>query len=284
MSTPNSPSGIFAMDEDELRPRSPLDEGEAREGGPEAPGGGEAAPPPEKKRRVIRNPMPKLNPDRICGPRGIGILPSVMADFQPKGKGREFEDLNLVLKKLEHWAHRLYPKLPFDDVSDRLTVLGKKMAVKTYLKKLRMGIVEETVPKDDDGDDNNPGNDLDEAQRYEDDENPQAGPSIPNENDIFDNVFPSIQSQPSFNVPSKDDVPDSDEEQDLLASVGLIYGEDPQSSNVGPDARSTSPVIQEKHLINPVMDEGGDDAPTGSSPSPSSIMARIKKMMRTTYG
>ena len=28
---------------------------------------------------------------------------------------------------MEHWAHRLYPKLPFDDVTDRIAVLGKKM-------------------------------------------------------------------------------------------------------------------------------------------------------------
>ena len=31
------------------------------------------------------------------------------------------------MKKMEHWAHRLYPKLPFDDVTDRIAVLGKKM-------------------------------------------------------------------------------------------------------------------------------------------------------------
>ena len=30
------------------------------------------------------------------------------------------------MKKMEHWAHRLYPKLPFDDVTDRIAVLGKK--------------------------------------------------------------------------------------------------------------------------------------------------------------
>ncbi len=54
------------------------------------------------------------------------------------GKGHEFDDLDLVLKRLEHWAHRLYPKLPFDDVMERLAQLGKKQAVKTYVKKVRM--------------------------------------------------------------------------------------------------------------------------------------------------
>ena len=43
------------------------------------------------------------------------------------GSGHEYSDLDEVMKKMEHWAHRLYPKLPFDDVTDRIAVLGKKM-------------------------------------------------------------------------------------------------------------------------------------------------------------
>ena len=42
---------------------------------------------------------------------------------------------------MEHWAHRLYPKLPFDDVMKRISVLGKKMAVQSYVKKLRLDMV-----------------------------------------------------------------------------------------------------------------------------------------------
>ena len=42
------------------------------------------------------------------------------------GSGHEYSDLDEVMKKMEHWAHRLYPKLPFDDVTDRIAVLGKK--------------------------------------------------------------------------------------------------------------------------------------------------------------
>ena len=50
------------------------------------------------------------------------------------GKGREFDDLNVVLKKMEHWAHRLYPKLPFDDVMDRVAFLGKKQSIRAFLR------------------------------------------------------------------------------------------------------------------------------------------------------
>ena len=44
------------------------------------------------------------------------------------------------MKRLEHWAHRLYPKLPFDDVLKALENLGKKQAVKTNIKKIRMDL------------------------------------------------------------------------------------------------------------------------------------------------
>ena len=39
-----------------------------------------------KKKRIIRNPMPKLNPDRITGVRGVGILPDVFKGFKSKGE------------------------------------------------------------------------------------------------------------------------------------------------------------------------------------------------------
>jgi len=94
----------------------------------------------QPKKKIIRNPMPKLDPDRICGSRGIGTLSDVFAEFKPKGGDHVFEDLDRAMQKMEHWAHRLYPKLPFDDVMARISVLAtKKMAIKTNVKKIRMG-------------------------------------------------------------------------------------------------------------------------------------------------
>ena len=40
----------------------------------------------ETKKRIIRNPQPKLNPDRILGPRGVPVLEQVFADFKAHGK------------------------------------------------------------------------------------------------------------------------------------------------------------------------------------------------------
>lgn len=45
------------------------------------------------------------------------------------GKGHEKEDLDLMLKKLEHWAYRLYPKFKFEDCLKKIESLGKKRSV-----------------------------------------------------------------------------------------------------------------------------------------------------------
>ena len=75
----------------------------------------------------IRKPIPKLDNDRIMGARGVHTLEELFADFKPRGKGREFEDLDVVMKKMEHWAHRLFPKLPFNSVLDIIANrLGKR--------------------------------------------------------------------------------------------------------------------------------------------------------------
>ena len=57
----------------------------------------------QPKKRIIRNPQPKLDPDRICGARGIGTLSDIFTDFKPKGGDHVFEDLEVVMQKMEHW-------------------------------------------------------------------------------------------------------------------------------------------------------------------------------------
>merc|ERR1712179_631408 len=98
-----------------------------------------------KKRKPVR-PQPKLNPERIMGDRGIQTIEDMFGDWEGKGKGKEFDDLEVVMKRMEHWAHRLFPKLPFDNVLDILANrLGKKKVVQTHVKKTRLGMVTETV-------------------------------------------------------------------------------------------------------------------------------------------
>ena len=160
----------------------------------------------EPKKKIIRNPMPKLNPDRICGARGIGTLSDIFSDFQPKGGDHVFEDLDRAMHKMEHWAHRLYPKLPFDDVMARISVLGKKMAIQTHLKRTRMGldpvIIGPISAKNSDNEDNG-GDEKDETKRYDNDEFPTEDDfeklireAEANREDAFDE-FDSLTKAPS---------------------------------------------------------------------------------------
>ncbi|CAF4769469.1 unnamed protein product [Pieris macdunnoughi] len=90
-----------------------------------------------KIKRVVKNPRFILNPARLTGPRGIQVIPEHFKDFKFKGKGHEKEDLDLVLKKLEHWAYRLYPKFKFEDCLKKIETLGKKRPVMVHLQKIR---------------------------------------------------------------------------------------------------------------------------------------------------
>jgi len=43
------------------------------------------------------------------------------------------EDLKLLMSRLEHWAHRLFPKMSFDDFIERLEKLGSKKEIMASL-------------------------------------------------------------------------------------------------------------------------------------------------------
>lgn len=45
-------------------------------------------------------------------------------------------DLQIIMRYLEHWAHRLFPKMPFDEVLERIEKLGTKNEVKVRLSGL----------------------------------------------------------------------------------------------------------------------------------------------------
>ena len=56
-------------------------------------------------------------------------LHKIFRNFKFKGKGNECADLQELLKMLEHWAHRLYPKLPFKDTLEQIEKLGTQKSV-----------------------------------------------------------------------------------------------------------------------------------------------------------
>merc|ERR1719354_980218 len=148
-----------------------------------------------KPKRVIKNPQPKLNPERLMGPRGLLALGEEFKDWKPRGDGHEFQDLDQILSKLNNWTHRLYPKLPFDASLNIIeNRLGNKKAVSTYVKKIRMDMA---VPvREETNDDDQPNNvDVDvgedEVERYGEE------PSQPSAEEEFENMTSSTQTQRS---------------------------------------------------------------------------------------
>ncbi|XP_005457469.1 TIMELESS-interacting protein isoform X1 [Oreochromis niloticus] len=74
----------------------------------------------------------------LISDRGLPALGTLFDNVQFKGKGHEAADLRLLMQKMENWAHRLYPKLQFEDFIDKVERLGSKKEVQTCLKRIRL--------------------------------------------------------------------------------------------------------------------------------------------------
>ncbi|XP_042337348.1 TIMELESS-interacting protein, partial [Plectropomus leopardus] len=93
---------------------------------------------PAAKRKGVKRPQPKLDSQRLISDKGLPALRTLFDDVHFKGKGHEVSDLRLLMQKMENWAHRLYPKLQFEDFIDRVEKLGNKKEVQTCLKRIRL--------------------------------------------------------------------------------------------------------------------------------------------------
>ncbi|KAG9341218.1 hypothetical protein JZ751_019658 [Albula glossodonta] len=84
---------------------------------------------PVAKRRSVKRPQPKLDSQRLISERGLPALRTLFDNA---------EDLRVLMQRMENWAHRLYPKLQFEDFIDKLESLGGKREVQTCLKRIRL--------------------------------------------------------------------------------------------------------------------------------------------------
>ncbi|NXU51866.1 TIPIN protein, partial [Turnix velox] len=91
-------------------------------------------------RRAVKRPMPKLDAQRLISERGLPALRHLFDNVKFKGKGHEAEDLKTLIRHMEHWAHRLFPKLQFEDFIDKVETLGNKKEVQTCLKRIRLDL------------------------------------------------------------------------------------------------------------------------------------------------
>ncbi|KAH8412592.1 hypothetical protein KR009_003525 [Drosophila setifemur] len=97
----------------------------------------------EPKKRAVRNPRPRLTVDTLRGPRGIQTIEQYFKDIKFKGKGCEKSDLDEVLRRLQHWGHRMYPTYKFDDVLNNIERLGKKKPLQVHMTRYRLGQLED---------------------------------------------------------------------------------------------------------------------------------------------
>ncbi|XP_028363703.1 TIMELESS-interacting protein isoform X1 [Phyllostomus discolor] len=119
---------------------------------------GRAAPIPVPPKRTVKRNIPKLDAQRLTSERGLPALRHVFDKAKFKGKGHEAEDLKTLIRHMEHWAHRLFPKLQFEDFIDRVEYLGNKKEVQTCLKRIRLDLPilhEDFISNNDEAGENN---------------------------------------------------------------------------------------------------------------------------------
>ncbi|KAK2919869.1 TIMELESS-interacting protein [Channa argus] len=114
------------------------DEGDPFSNGVEEGEVSKLAEVPAAKRKGVKRPQPKLDAQRLISERGLPALRTLFDNVHFKGKGHEAENIRLLMQKMENWAHRLYPKLQFEDFIDRVEKLGNKKEVQTCLKRIRL--------------------------------------------------------------------------------------------------------------------------------------------------
>ncbi|KAG4073601.1 hypothetical protein HA402_000825 [Bradysia odoriphaga] len=161
--------------------------------------------PVDPKRRTIRKPQLRLNVERMIGAeRGVHTLEKYFEGMKYRGKGHEKEDLDNVLKRMEHWAHRLYPKYNFKDFLATAEQLGKKKQLQTHMNRYRQGMLELTVKPvvDDEPDEmevvDQPFDDIDELLGQQIEKYKTAPSASKANNTTFDSMRSSVITTPKF--------------------------------------------------------------------------------------
>ncbi|KAL7041995.1 hypothetical protein ACKWTF_000986 [Chironomus riparius] len=94
---------------------------------------------PAVKIKKPKRKLVTLNAERLKGPRGIIAIDDFFYNIKLKGKGHEKQDLNEVMRRLEHWSHRMFPKYHFDDSLTKIERLGRKKEIAFHMTRYRLG-------------------------------------------------------------------------------------------------------------------------------------------------
>ncbi|XP_041324979.1 TIMELESS-interacting protein [Pyrgilauda ruficollis] len=196
--------------------------------------------------KAVKRPRPRLDAQRLTSERGLPALRHMFDNVKFKGKGHEAEDLKTLIHHMEHWAHRLFPQLQFEDFIDVVESLGNKKEVQTCLKRIRLDlpILHEDFKNNEEGESNGLDAAAEDAHSHcgsAEELNSQPGPSLTEEqqermkknrqlalerrqarlqglSQSQHQELPSSYSEEGFDSPAAQDPPDLTEDTEVPAA------------------------------------------------------------------
>ncbi|EXK27958.1 replication fork protection complex subunit Csm3/Swi3 [Fusarium oxysporum f. sp. lycopersici 4287] len=200
-----------------------------------------ASPPPEaanKKRKEpdsglgideevdvkkrARVPNVKLDEERLLGPKGIPKLRQRAKDLKIKGKGHEFSDASRLLSFYQLWLDDLFPKAKFLDALTMVEKAGHKKRVMIA----RNDYINESKPKDrtaDDEEEDDMFGENDASKPTEQEgtrpKTPEQDTGVPDDDDLYGATPRAAQRNSGPIVPIRNDVPEDDDFEALIAEA-----------------------------------------------------------------
>ncbi|KAL5587982.1 hypothetical protein FOVSG1_013118 [Fusarium oxysporum f. sp. vasinfectum] len=173
-----------------------------------------------KKR--ARVPNVKLDEERLLGPKGIPKLRQRAKDLKIKGKGHEFSDASRLLSFYQLWLDDLFPKAKFLDALTMVEKAGHKKRVMIA----RNDYINESKPKDrtaDDEEEDDMFGENDASKPTEQEgtrpKTPEQDTSMPDHDDLYDATPRAAQRNSGPIVPIRNDVPEDDDFEALIAEA-----------------------------------------------------------------
>ncbi|KAI1728682.1 replication fork protection component swi3 domain-containing protein [Ditylenchus destructor] len=104
----------------------------------------------------IRKAGPRFTERELTSLKGLPALKAAFDNHRINSNIGPYENVNAILRKMEYWAHGLYPQLNFDDFLEKTEIIGRKRLVKVTMTKLRMGMSldENAAPENEENEDN----------------------------------------------------------------------------------------------------------------------------------
>jgi len=92
-----------------------------------------------------------LNEMRVTGKQGLVKYLSYFQNMNlSKEKNSEYDNLQILMSRLERWCHDLYPKFPLDATLQKIESMGTKTLVRNTIKRIRLNELNEQLDNESD--------------------------------------------------------------------------------------------------------------------------------------